>query len=452
MRTRFLLAAVASLCLLSPTFHAKALAGDDGYVPLFNGKDLTGWHNVNCHPGTFFVRDNMIITTGFPTGYLRTAKQYENFVLEFDWMHQNKKAVGNSGLFAWGDPVPAVGTGYTRSIEVQVLVNLNVKDTYTSHGDLFSIWGAKCIPDRPHPKGWERCLPSEERAKGGGEWNHYKVTGNNGVLKLEVNGKEVSGVHHCNPRKGYLALESEGAECWFKNLKIKELPSTNPSPEEVCDVDKGWQYMFNQPSLGGWKLSDEHKKHWQMRDTVLNYDGKLQYAKGFDPNLWTDKSYGDFEMMLDWRFTAKPKKMMRPVILPSGEYEKTADGKTKEVEVDDAGDSGVYVRGSSKSQVNIWCWPAGSGEVYGYRMDPKVSAEVRAGVTPKMKADHPIGQWNRMLIKMKGDRLSVRLNNKLVIDNAQLPGVAKDGPIALQHHGDPIQFANVFIRDLGKDD
>ena len=57
-----------------------------------------------------------------------------------------------------------------------------------------------------------------------------------------------------------------------------------------------------------------------------------------------------------------------------------------------------------------------------------------------------------MFIKMKGDRLTVRLNNKNVIENAQLPGVDKEGPIALQHHGDPIQFANVFIRELGKDE
>src|SRR5438477_684729 len=61
-------------------------AGDsDGYRPMFNGKDLSGWVNVNCHPKTFFVRDNMIVTTGFPTGYLRTDKQYENFIAEFDW-------------------------------------------------------------------------------------------------------------------------------------------------------------------------------------------------------------------------------------------------------------------------------------------------------------------------------------------------------------------------------
>src|SRR5713226_1453834 len=102
----------------------------DGFTPMFNGKDLSGWVNVNCAPGTFFVKGGEIITTGKPTGFLRTEKQYENFIAEFEWMHVPPKpgAVGNSGFFVWCDPIPAVGTGYTRGIEVQVLVNLTYKN------------------------------------------------------------------------------------------------------------------------------------------------------------------------------------------------------------------------------------------------------------------------------------------------------------------------------------
>ncbi len=122
-------------------------------------------------------------------------------------------------------------------------------------------------------------------------------------------------------------------------------------------------------------------------------------------------------------------------------------------------DSGVFLRGQHKSQVNIWCWPVGSGEVWGYRTDPVFSPEVRAGVTPKVKADRPIGQWNTFHIIMKGDCLTVTLNGKLVLDNAQLPGVPAKGPIALQHHGDRkdgewgasfLQFRHIFIKDLGQ--
>ncbi len=290
------LLALASLAAPAPAAEPDT----DGFVPMFNGKDLSGWVNVNTAPGTFFVKGDEVVTTGHPTGFLRTARQYENFVLELDWMHVNKTEVGNSGVFVWGDPVPAVGTGYTRGIEVQVLVNLEYKDkktgkvTATSHGDLFSIWGAHCKPDRPHPLGWERCLPSEYRAKGGGEWNHYKVVANDGVIKLSVNGKEVSGVSHCNPRKGYLALESEGAECHFKNVRIKELPSTNPKPDEVAKLDEGFRSIFDGLDLTGWKTDPGA---WKVDDGHLKAAGKA--------DLVSEKAYGRFELMFDCKMPAK---------------------------------------------------------------------------------------------------------------------------------------------------
>jgi hypothetical protein len=426
---------------------APGRSDEDGFQPMFNGKDLTGWVNVNGLPSTWRVENGEIITTGQPMGYLRTARMYENFIAEFEWMHKPPKpdAVGNSGFFVWCDPLPALGTAvFTRGIEVQVLVNLEKKDTYTSQGDLFSIWGADCVPDRPHPKGWKRCLPNENRCKGANEWNHYRVEAKDGRITLAVNGKVVSGLSKCNPRKGYLGLEAEGSECHFRNLKIKELPSTNPKPEEVADEAHDWKRLFSGVDLSGWKDDPGHRGHWQPTKGILSYDGKSE-AK--DKDLWTEKEYGDFVLTADWKFPTKPVMKKRPVILPSGEYE-MEDGKPKEVEVPDAGDSGIYLRGSSKSQVNIWCWPIGSGEVYGYRTDKQQPAAVRAGVTPKMKADRPPGQWNRFIITMKGDRLTVDLNGKRVIENAQLPGVAKRGPIGLQHHGDPVEFANIYLREL----
>src|SRR5205807_1168688 len=120
--------------------------------------------------------------------------------------------------------------------------------------------------------------------------------------------------------------------------------------------------------------------------------------------------------------------------LPDGSTKKDADGKEVRVEIEDV-DSGIYLRGSDKAQVNIWCWPVGSGEVWGYRTDRKMPPEVRAAVTPKVKADRPRGEWNTFEITMKGERLWVKLNGKEVIRDALLPGVPRAGPIALQHHG-----------------
>ncbi|MCU0703364.1 MAG: DUF1080 domain-containing protein [Fimbriiglobus sp.] len=285
------------LALAAPAFAADPpKSNNDGFVPLFNGKDLTGFVNVNCGPKTWTVKDGVLVTSGFPIGLLRTEKQYENFECEFEWKHINTKEVGNSGFFVWCDPLPQVGGPFTRGIEVQVLVNYPKNDWATNHGDVFSVSGAKCTPDRPHPtrKGLERCLPSEERCKGGGEWNHYRVVANNGAIKLSVNGKEVSGVSECSPRKGYLSFESEGAECHFRNVKIKELPTSNPKPEQVASVDEGWKPLFNHTDLTGWKTD---AGAWKVADGVLRSVGKAELTADGVPER--------YELIFDWKGPAE---------------------------------------------------------------------------------------------------------------------------------------------------
>jgi hypothetical protein len=429
--------------VLMALLSSSALAADDGFVPLFNGRDLSGWTNVNCAPETFTVRDGIIVSTGIPTGVMRTKRMYENFVAELEWKHL--KEGGNAGFFIYSAPVTAVGQPFTKGMEIQIIDRDHPDGLATRHGDVFAIHGATFVPDKPHPRGWMRSLPSEKRVKPTGEWNHYRVESRDGVVTLAVNGKVVSGGSNCVPRKGYICLESEGSECHFRNLRIKELPSSNPPASEVADEDQGFVSIYNGLDLRGWKREAAHEAHWKAKDWILDYDGKCDAA---EPSLWSEKSYRDFQLIVDWRFTARPQTKSLPVVLPNGDYAKNDDGSRKMIEVPDAGDSGIYLRGNSKSQVNIWCWPIGSGEVYGYRDDTNTTAAVRAGVTPRMKADKPIGQWNRLVITMRGDRLTVVLNDKTVIENALLPGVPPEGPIALQHHGDPIQFANIYVREL----
>ncbi len=436
-----ILATCVALMVCSVGSMTVLAADDEGFVPLFNGKDLSGWVPVNVAPNTFTAKDDMIVSTGVPTGVMRTARQYENFILEFEWRHMKPK--GNAGVFVWSHPLTAQGTPFAKSIEVQVLDGHETVN-YTSHGDVFSIHGARMKPDRPHPNGSERCLPSEKRAKPSPEWNHYRVECKDGVLKLAVNGKVVSGGSACNPRKGYICLESEGSECHFRNLRIKELPTSNPPANEVAPVIEGFRSLYTGLDLANWKNDPGHKGHWQPRDWVLDYDGKSE-AKGDSAadagHLWTEQEFGDFELICDWRLTAKTKKSKRPLIHPNG------DEGPEEEEFDDAGDSGIYLRGNDKSQINIWNRAIGSGEIRGYRVDKSMPAEVRKGCTPPKKADKPIGQWNRFHITMIGDRATVVLNGETVIDNVQLPGVPSRGRIALQHHGDPIQFASILIRE-----
>jgi hypothetical protein len=429
---------VLTILLLAACVHT-CHAGD-GFKPLFNGKDLKGWKTVNCAPSTFTVRNGMIFCTGKPTGVMRTEKMYENFVLQADWRHLDKE--GNSGIFIWSDATTAKGQPFTRAIEVQVMVGSEA-DWYTSDGDVFPIHGAVMKPENPRPKGGDRAYPTEKRMRPGGEWNHYEITCKDGSISLAVNGKMVTRGHDVNPRRGYICLESEGSPIEFKNIRIKEMPPAKPplTIVQIARKDDGFLPMYTGVDFSGWRFEKVHEGHFKADDWMITFDG------GGD-DLWTQKSYKDFVMVCDWRWTAKPETHELPVLLPNGDYRLTNDGTQMSVPMEDAGDSGIYLRGNSKSQVNIWCWSCGSSEVHGYVTDEKLPREVRAGGVPKERADAAIGQWNRFVITMKGDRLTVVLNNKTVIDNAQLLGVPSEGPIALQHHGGAIQFANLFIKEM----
>jgi hypothetical protein len=227
------------------------------------------------------------------------------------------------------------------------------------------------------------------------------------------------------------------------------------------DVPEGFTPLFNGKDLSGWKLPPGEEVHWKVHDGILDHDGLAESDQG-ERSPWTEKSYKDFVLRVDWRLKNEPGYRWKvPILLPDGSTKKDDEGKDVKVEIDDV-DSGIYLRGSPKSQVNIWMWPVGSGEVWGYRTDKNLSPEVRAGVTPKKHADRPRGEWNTFEITMRGDRLTVKLNGEEVISNAQLPGVDREGPIGLQHHGirfdkktgqwkgppSLIEFRNIYIKEL----
>jgi hypothetical protein len=272
----------------------------DGFVSLFNGRDLSGWVNVNCAPETWSVRDGMIHCTGLPTGALRTARQYENFILELEWCHLSSG--GNSGVFIWSSPVAAPGVPFLRAIEVQVLdhgFNIPGKNEwYTTHGDVFPIHGSTMEPFGRH--NGMRSFPSEERSKGSPEWNHYRIVCTNGVLRLHVNGKEVSGGQQCSYRKGYLGLESEGAPIDFRNLRIKELASPGATAEQSAPLDQGWRSLFTGLDLRGWQTNSATSSRWSVEGEHI----VLRAGSG-SPEcvLWTAAEFGDAEFIVDCRVT-----------------------------------------------------------------------------------------------------------------------------------------------------
>jgi hypothetical protein len=207
-----------------------------------------------------------------------------------------------------------------------------------------------------------------------------------------------------------------------------DVPAKNGRQTKDNTPPPGFTALFNGKDLTGWqglialpqrkKLSPEQYKaaaekatekalqHWTVKDGVIHYDGK-------NNNLQTAKDYGNFEMYCDWKIGKK-------------------------------GDSGIYLRGNP--QVQIWDNPEGSGGLYNNQKNPR---------KPLLFADNPVGQWNTFHIVMKGDKCTIKLNGKLVVDNTSLENYwerGKDlparGPIELQHHGDPLWFKNIYIKEL----
>ena len=218
---------LGSLLLVIGASRARGLPVPE-FRDLFNGKDLTGWVNVNTAEDTWRVRDGVLICSGKPIGVMRSEKQYENFILHIEWKHLEPG--GNSGVFVWSNARPNPSSRLPDGVEVQMLEldwpKLHQRDgkmpplAYV-HGELFGVNGVKTTPDNPRG---ERSMSIENRCLGRGEWNTYDVVAVDGVLKLAVNGKFVNGIRGSTQKKGYLCLESEGAEIHFRNIKILELP------------------------------------------------------------------------------------------------------------------------------------------------------------------------------------------------------------------------------------
>jgi hypothetical protein len=223
------------------------------------------------------------------------------------------------------------------------------------------------------------------------------------------------------------------------------------------EVEDGFKQLFNGSDLSGWVVPEGDGGHWSVIDGVIDYDSRSE-SQG-DKNLRTADEFGDFILKIDWRIKETSGFYDVPIVLSDGSYLKDAAGKKITIKTPNA-DSGIYLRGHSKAQLNIWCWPLGSGEVYGIRNNPNTDPTVRAGVTPRFNADKPVGEWNSFTIIVVKDRVTLIENNHMVLENAQLPGIPERGPIVLQHHGGPdkdgklrpasslVQFRNIWIKSL----
>ena len=225
------------------------------------------------------------------------------------------------------------------------------------------------------------------------------------------------------------------AKSLLPSLLILSLASADLAAGELNVPPKGFKALFNGKDLTGWKglvgnpktrakmaeeqlsaaqnKADERMRtHWKAVGGILVFDGK-------GGSLCTAKDYANFELLVDWK-------------------------------IKKAGDSGIYLRGTP--QVQIWDLKAnkrnavGSGGLFNNRKNPS---------KPLQAADKPVGEWNTFRIRMIGEKVTIWLNEKLVVDNTVLENywerdkpIYKTGQIELQNHGNTLYFRNIFIKEL----
>ncbi len=194
---------------------------------------------------------------------------------------------------------------------------------------------------------------------------------------------------------------------------------------------EGFVPLFNGHDLAGWRLTDQNRTHWMVRNGVLEHDG-------LGGDLWSEQEWGDLELHVEWRWSGTPQLVEFPVIDASGQQ---LDRMEK---VLDAGDSGIFLRGLYKAQANLFCYPVGSGEFWEYR--ESLTGDARRGVTPRERADAPVGDWNIMRLTLQGSRVTIHLNGKTVIHEAVLPDLPVRGPVGFQHEHGPLQIRGISIK------
>ena len=228
----------------------------------------------------------------------------------------------------------------------------------------------------------------------------------------------------------------------YSVLRRVEASLTDPAAKERAGKivlerlrQGGFVSLFDGRSLDGWKglvadpparakmtpqelasaqaaADEKMRAHWKVEGGVLVFDGKGE-------SLCTKDNYADFELLADWK-------------------------------IEKGGDSGLYLRGSP--QVQIWdaeANPAGSGGLFNNQKGPS---------QPSEKADRPVGEWNSFRVVMIGERVTVYLNDRRVVDHTVLENywerdkpIYPSGQIELQAHGNPLFFRNIFIREIPRD-
>jgi len=412
--------------LASGLFYTGCKQGDnklteqeaaEGWILLFDGKTMDGWRDFKGNDtikAPWKVEKGTLTSLGKgsdSTGYIVTKKQYENFIISFDWKISEG---GNSGMLYHVVERPQYKVPYVTGPEYQLLDDVGFPDPVEE-------W-QKAAADYA----MYTCDPAKKVLNEAGTWNNSKIVFDNGKVEHWLNGQKVlefqawtedwftrkeSGKWDFAPeyglaRSGHFAVQDHGSRIWFKNMKIKELPR-----KPVQEI------LFNGKDLTGWDVYGTEK--WYVEDGELVCESGPDKKYGY---LGTRKYYDDFEVTVDFKQISN-------------------------------GNSGVFLRSFIRTGVNISGWQVevappnndtgGIYESYGRGWIAQIPDEKENILK--------MGDWNTMRIRVQGSNVKTWLNGELMTDlTDEKIGLGK-GRIMLQIHsggGIKVRWRNLQLTEL----
>ncbi len=431
---------------------------------LFNGHDLDGWTGDT----EGYIAEDGILVCRKGGKDLLSEKEYGDFAFQFEFKLEES---GNNGV---GIRVPQGGHPSSHGMEIQILDHHG--ERYNGEADMGNGQTRKLSWLKPwqyHGSIYGIVPAKVGHLKPVGQWNSETIIAIDDHIMVILNGwvivdafldetTPVDGGRHpgMKNRKGHLVFAGHSDRVEFRNLRLADYSPSPTRPRSTSDntPPAGFTSFFNGQDLTGWKgLAHKNaierralqgdalgeaqaaadaimREHWSVVDGVLTYDGKGQ-------SLCTAKDYGDFEFYVDWK-------------IPPG------------------ADSGIYLRGTPQVQIwDPWDPRVREGEdppstpdqwVAAYRNGRNLGSgglwnNKRWRNAPTVFADKKPGEWNTFLIRMVGDKVTIWLNDKLIVNRVALENywdktgtvpLVRADQIELQHHGSELFFKNLYIREL----
>ncbi|MDO8927515.1 MAG: DUF1080 domain-containing protein [Bacteroidota bacterium] len=433
-------------------FSAVSAKKKDGWISLFNGKDLTGWHQLNGQAKYHVEKGEIVGTTVFntPNSFLATDKDYGDFILELDLLVADNM---NSGIQFRSISKPDIKDGRVHGYQCEVDPSARA-------------WSGGIYDEAR--RGWlytNELNPVAKSAFKMGEWNRYRIECVGSSIRTWLNGIPVAYVFDDMTPSGLIALQvhsigkdvEPGKQIRWKNIRIKttnlkatETPDVlvvNLLPNYLSEAEKqqGWKMLFDGKTTNGWKAASQEKfpsEGWKVEDGTLMAvaSTKEKPVKGTD--IVTVEKFSAFEFQFEFNFAEGANSGVKYFTGNGGpsiglEYQVLDDKKHPDAKMGVVGNrtmASLYDLIPADKQ-DRFTKPAGEWNIG------------RIVVYPDNHIEHWLNGV-KVVEYVRGSNIYKALVARSKYAEFENFGMIKEAPIMLQYHNDQVKFRSMKIRKL----